>query len=97
MGDGPEHQLLSKDDGRRKKKKKKKDPAAGGGIASIEIPSNASARRYHDGMGRQGQRDRDQKKRSRSQKQAVLDLCPELCPHPFLKTNVENFMAGPAY
>ena len=40
MGDGPEHQLLSKDDGRRKKKKKKKDPAAGGGIASIEIPSN---------------------------------------------------------
>ena len=31
MGDGPEHQLLSKDDGRRKKKKKK-NPAAGGGI-----------------------------------------------------------------
>ena len=33
MGDGPEHELLSKDGGRRKKKKKKKD-LAGGGIAS---------------------------------------------------------------
>ena len=32
MGDGPEHELLSKD-GLRRKKEKKKDPA-GGGIAS---------------------------------------------------------------
>ena len=97
MGDGPEHQLLSKDDGRRKKKKKK-DPAAGGGI-QVPLRSHRTplARRYHDGMGRQGQRDTDQKKRSRSQKQTVLDLHPELCPHPFLKTNIENFMAGPAY
>ena len=31
MGDGPEHELLSKDGGRRKKKKK---DLAGGGIAS---------------------------------------------------------------
>ena len=35
------------------RRKKKKDPA-GGGIASIEIPSTASVRRYHDRMGRDG-------------------------------------------
>ena len=63
MGDGPEHELLSKDGNARRRRSR---------WWSIEIPS--TARRYHDRLGGEGQRDTDQKKSSRSQKQTEISI-----------------------